>query len=88
MANYRIGVIGHTGRGNYGHGIDTVWARVPNCEVVAVSDPNEAGRAGDEYSSSMTCCLLGTFSAFWSKSFEKLIIKSPRIQKHVIFENG
>lgn len=45
MANYRIGVIGHTGRGNYGHGIDTVWAHVPNCEVVAVSDPNEAGRA-------------------------------------------
>ena len=45
MANYRIGIIGHTGRGNYGHGIDTVWAHVPNCEVVAVSDPNEAGRA-------------------------------------------
>ena len=31
------------------------------------------------------CCLLGTLSAFWSKSFEKLIIKSPRIPKHGIF---
>ena len=31
------------------------------------------------------CCLLGTLSAFWSKSFEKLIIKSPKIPKHGIF---
>ncbi len=44
MVNYRIGVIGHTGRGNYGHGIDTVWSHVPGCHVVAVSDPDEAGR--------------------------------------------
>ena len=21
----RVGVIGHTGRGNYGHGLDTMW---------------------------------------------------------------
>ncbi len=45
MATYRIGVIGHTGQGNYGHGIDTVWSHVPGCEVVAVSDPHEGGRA-------------------------------------------
>lgn len=44
MAKYRIGIIGHTGRGNYGHGLDTVWRSVPNCEIVAVADPNEAGR--------------------------------------------
>lgn len=43
---YRVGVIGHTGRGNYGHGIDTVWAAFPDrCEVVAVADPDEKGRA-------------------------------------------
>jgi predicted dehydrogenase len=45
MAKYRIGVIGHTGRGNYGHGIDTVWLEVPQCEIVAVADPDEQGRA-------------------------------------------
>ena len=45
MAKYRIGVIGHTGRGNYGHGIDTVWRHVPGCQVVAVSDPDGGGRA-------------------------------------------
>ena len=27
-AKYRVGVIGHTGRGDYGHGIDTVWLHV------------------------------------------------------------
>ncbi|HUE69750.1 MAG TPA: Gfo/Idh/MocA family oxidoreductase, partial [Pirellulaceae bacterium] len=44
--NYRIAVIGHTGRGNYGHGIDTVWRHFsPQCQVVAVSDPDEKGRA-------------------------------------------
>ena len=42
---YRVGVIGHTGRGNYGHGIDTVWQKFDQCEVVAVADGDEKGRA-------------------------------------------
>jgi len=45
MAKYRIGVIGNTGRGNYGHGIDTVWLHLPQCEIVGVADPDEQGRA-------------------------------------------
>jgi len=40
----RVGVIGRTGKGSYGHGIDTVWADVPETEVVAVADEHEAGR--------------------------------------------
>jgi len=44
-ADYRIGVIGHTGQGNYGHGIDTVWLEIPDCEIVAVADADEKGRA-------------------------------------------
>jgi predicted dehydrogenase len=42
---YRVGIIGRTGRGNYGHGLDTVWAELPNVEVVAVADEHEQGRA-------------------------------------------
>jgi len=34
----RVAVIGSTGRGDYGHGIDTVWKEVPETEVVAVAD--------------------------------------------------
>jgi predicted dehydrogenase len=42
---YRVAVIGDTGHGNYGHGIDTVWSAFENMEVVAVADPDEKARA-------------------------------------------
>lgn len=42
---YRVAVIGRTGKGNYGHGLDTVWLNHPKAEIVAVADENEAGRA-------------------------------------------
>jgi predicted dehydrogenase len=42
---YRAAVIGRTGRGNYGHGLDVVWRALDNVEVVAVADDNEKGRA-------------------------------------------
>lgn len=39
-----VGVIGHTGRGDYGHGIDKVWLQVPGARIVGIADPVEAGR--------------------------------------------
>jgi predicted dehydrogenase len=42
---YRVAVIGRTGKGNYGHGLDVVWTAFDNVEVVAVADPDEKGRA-------------------------------------------
>ena len=42
---YRVAVIGHTGRGNYGHGVDTVWLQLPQCEIVGVADADEQGLA-------------------------------------------
>ena len=44
MPNYRVAVIGRTGRGNYGHGLDVVWLQIPNAQIVAVADENEVGR--------------------------------------------
>jgi predicted dehydrogenase len=41
---YRAAIIGHTGRGNYGHGLDIVFTGLPKVEVIAVADPDEAGR--------------------------------------------
>jgi len=41
---YRVGVIGRTEKGNYGHHIDTVWLKVPQTEVVAVADEHKGGR--------------------------------------------
>ncbi len=45
MATYRVGVIGHTGQGNWGHGVDSVWLQFPECEIVGVADPNQGGLA-------------------------------------------
>jgi predicted dehydrogenase len=42
---YRVAVIGRTGKGNYGHGLDVVWKEIPNVEIVAVADPDDKGRA-------------------------------------------
>ena len=42
---YRVAVIGHTGRGDYGHGLDIAWKDVPQAEVVAVADADEKGLA-------------------------------------------
>lgn len=39
----RVAVIGHTGRGDYGHALDTVWKQIPWTEIVAVADAGEAG---------------------------------------------
>src|SRR6478672_4749141 len=45
MTKYRVAVIGRTGKGNYGHGLDTVWLNNDRAEVVAVADEDEKGRA-------------------------------------------
>lgn len=42
---FRAGAIGRTGRGNFGHGLHTCYANVPNVELVAIADDDEIGRA-------------------------------------------
>jgi len=41
---WRVAIIGRTGKGDYGHSLDTVWASLDNVEVVAVADDNDSGR--------------------------------------------
>ena len=38
-------VIGHTGRGDYGHGLEGIFNHRSNVEVVALADPDSEGRA-------------------------------------------
>ena len=45
MAKYRVAIIGSTNRGNYGHGLDGPWQHLDSCEVAAVADEHEGGRA-------------------------------------------
>lgn len=41
---WRVAVIGHTGRGDFGHGLETPWRTAADAEIVAVAD---AGRDGE-----------------------------------------
>ena len=41
----RVAVIGASGRGDYGHGLDTAFADVPGTRLVAVADHDPAGAA-------------------------------------------
>lgn len=40
---YKVAVIGHTGRGNFGHGLDTMWLNVPGVKIAAVADADAKG---------------------------------------------
>lgn len=40
---YRAGVIGRTGRGDYGHGLDRVYLHMKELEIVAVADDDPEG---------------------------------------------
>ena len=41
---WRACVIGNTGRGNYGHGLDVCFQGMSNVRVLALADPNDKGR--------------------------------------------
>lgn len=38
-------MIGHTGQGNYGHGEDAVWLKIPQTRIIAVADADPKGLA-------------------------------------------
>lgn len=41
----KAAVIGHTGRGDYGHGLDGIFQNRSGVQLVALADPDDAGRA-------------------------------------------
>ena len=45
QVRFRVGAIGHTGRGNFGHGLHLGFRRVDGVQLIAVADPDAAGRA-------------------------------------------
>jgi predicted dehydrogenase len=42
----RVAIIGHTGKGDYGHGVHTMWLTLPETEIAGVSDPDPKGLEG------------------------------------------
>ncbi len=43
LKKWRVGVIGHTGRGDYGHGLNTVWLSLPETKIVGLADADPKG---------------------------------------------
>ena len=43
--HFRAGAIGHTGRGNFGHGLHLGFLGIDCVQSVAVADPDPSGRA-------------------------------------------
>ena len=41
---HRVAIIGHTGRGDYGHNVDQAFVGVAGATIVALADPDDAGR--------------------------------------------
>jgi predicted dehydrogenase len=41
---FRVGIIGRTGKGDYGHGVDVAFTKLANVEIVALADENDSGR--------------------------------------------
>lgn len=42
--SFRVTIIGHTGRGNYGHGLDMAFVGIEGADIVALADPDAEGR--------------------------------------------
>ncbi|MBL9116202.1 MAG: Gfo/Idh/MocA family oxidoreductase [Verrucomicrobiaceae bacterium] len=70
-ARMRAAIIGHTGRGDYGHGMEMVFAHREDIEVVALADPDEAGRAA----AAKRCGALKTYADYT----EMLAKEKPQI---------
>jgi predicted dehydrogenase len=53
---YRVGVIGSTGRGGYGHSLDEAFLEVPRTRIIAVADDDPAGltKAAERLSTKQT----------------------------------
>ena len=45
MRKYRVGIIGSTNRGGYGHGLDTAFKDAAQFDVIAIADDDPAGLA-------------------------------------------
>jgi len=44
-SKFRVGVIGDSAHGKYGHSLDKIWLNLPDTEIAAVADPDAAGLA-------------------------------------------
>lgn len=44
VGKFRVGIIGATGKGDYGHAVDEAFTKIPNIEIAALADADAKGR--------------------------------------------
>ena len=74
----RAAVIGHTGRGNYGHGLDVAAVGVPGVQLVAVADPDEAGRRRAQERTGAATAYAG-YREMLEQERPDLVVVAPRV---------
>src|SRR5690242_2944825 len=74
-------IIGHTGRGNWGHGLDLLFDQRANIDVLAVADPDAKGRAAAEI---RTKAKRGyaDYHEMLTKERPQLVVVAPRWTEH------
>lgn len=78
---YRAAIIGHTGQGNYGHGLDRVYADMPEVEVVAVADPDPQGLAAAGERIGVSKCY-ADYREMLAREQVELVNVCPRVVTH------
>ena len=73
----KAAIIGHTGAGDYGHGIEKIFQGMPDVSVVAVADPVEAGR-GKAMTSSGAATGYADYRDMLAKEKPDLVAIAPR----------
>src|SRR5262245_45699803 len=74
---YRPAVIGRTGRGDYGHGLDVAVLGHPRLRVVAVADEDPAGRAAAARRLGVENAY-GDYRAMLAKERPQFVVVAPR----------
>ena len=74
---YRTAVIGRTGRGDYGHGLDIAVLNNPRLRVVAVADEDPAGRAAAARRLGVENAY-GDYRAMLEKEKPQFVVVAPR----------
>jgi len=70
-------IIGHTGRGDYGHGLDLIFNGREGIQVVGIADPNPSGRA----QAARRCQATRGYDDYWTmleKERPRLVCIAPR----------
>lgn len=67
---YRAAIIGHTGKGDYGHGLDVIFNDHPRIEVTAFADPSPKGNKAPRH--------YAVYSEMLDKEKPELVSVAPR----------